>query len=219
MMDYLKQFWGDKLWENKWKQWQADEKWMNLMHAANGNDVLAMVNSKGDQHFYKFEGEGEDLLTGATEVNDLIGTKLAGVSIFLEDLRHRQLGNNAPGQMIEAGLWRVANGHLSMEYHDDPRIWAKSSEMTRAERDAWVGTYSVLETTLNFLIPTGTGWVKGALRFLQVSVSAGENIATGDYMEDNGYKVGIDEWYIERTGIDHNRGWYDGSNGSLHKYP
>lgn len=73
LQKYLKKLHGDD-WERFWKAWLEDQDWMDLLHAAEGGDTLALLHEGGLWH-YLFSGKGQDLLDGIAPACDIVGTQ------------------------------------------------------------------------------------------------------------------------------------------------
>jgi len=85
---YLQGTYSDK-WQDYWNTWLADQEWMNLLHDAEGGDVLTRASwSNGTlslNHVY-LAGKGQDLLSGAYELDNLSQNAKQLSSISLADV-------------------------------------------------------------------------------------------------------------------------------------
>ncbi len=103
---YLQGLYGDA-WEQYWKAWQADDVWMNLLHAAQGGDALLEVgwesgspglrpedHSRAYLRQFRLQGKGHDVLSGIS-LEQTVGTPGSGNIASLQDLYASQPGGLA----------------------------------------------------------------------------------------------------------------------------
>jgi RHS repeat-associated protein len=76
LMAYLQRTyekWYGPGWVDYWECWTQDPEWIELLHKAVGGDVLFRAHKVPMEpmlQFYRFEGEGHDLVTGMTELHE-----------------------------------------------------------------------------------------------------------------------------------------------------
>jgi RHS repeat-associated protein len=117
IITYLKGLYGDA-WQYYWDLWNADANWMDLLHAAQAGDILAMMDKQG-LYYYQFLGEGVDVLGGVVQSAGIVGSQTnPNISPALELLR---FSSDVGGGLYRVGNFRMVNGHLTNPYKD-PRV-------------------------------------------------------------------------------------------------
>lgn len=180
VMAYLQSQYGEE-WEQYWKQWQLDSAWMDLLHAAQAGDILAMID-ENDIYYYQFVGEGIDFLNGVVWSSDIVGSKKESYTLALEPLRYNSLWRG----LHRIGVFRMANNHLTSPYHNPAIVWdlRTATNFEATTKQVW---YSLLFAAPG--LPLGlTGYFLGTL--------AG-GYGGSAILEEWGGKEGDDELFVD----------------------
>jgi len=153
-------------WEAVWEQWQADESWMALLHAAQAGDILTLMHETGLRYF-QFTGQGEDVLEGIMESSDIVGSKTWSGS----DLRTIQVHTLSGSNYYRIGVFRRGgNGLIAPYLNPDLQIYLHTvSEMESLLITIWfawpigVLTFAAPWTVANRLVVTVVGTGAGVL--------------------------------------------------------
>jgi RHS repeat-associated protein len=132
--DYLRQKYGDG-WLEIWETWTADEDWMNMLHAAEGGDVLAYL-SAGDPVYFRFAGEGQVLLEDTLLTNDIVGSEDLGI-FYLWQI------HGLSQDFHRAGVFYLENNHLRLRYAD-PRVAVGVHTLTKWDTVGLQSLWSLL---------------------------------------------------------------------------
>jgi len=219
---YLQGIYGDA-WEQYWKAWLADDAWMNLLHTAQGGDLLLEVGWESgtlglrpDDHSraylrqFRLQGKGHDVLSGILS-EQTVGKPGSGNIASLQDLYASRPGGLAvlsaqgdDGAMTPIAMWGGAQVVTSQITRNHVRLqkvlqWGFNALMTKVF-PPWVAA-DVAQAWLDPDISALPGLTEGDRTLMvQLSVDVQGHRLTAGY--SSMFRGGMNlygTWYCEAT--------------------
>ena len=194
------------------QEWMANKAWWNLLRAAQGGDILAMMDQNNKLTYYQFDGKGEEW-SNISQVGDVVGSNYNGTHFPVppNDVERKK---HYGGDWVEVGLWRMKDGHLYHVGQFDRRGFSTGTTIT-AEDVRQADSIFSGEVGAVFSVVSPGGWLAKIIAGFITGYAS--SYKTLELNQRYGVIEGNDQFLMGRYYMDRKPyiGTYNGRTGEL----